>query len=262
MARAIITLTTDFGEGSPYAAQMKGVILSLNPDVTIVDISHKIPPQNVHQGALVLDQVTRRFPPQAVHIAVIDPGVGTARSILCCRIGEQTYIAPNNGLLTLVARHAGRWEAFVLSNRDFWMADVSATFHGRDIMAPVAAHLSLGVQPDQLGPPTKDLVQLDWPDVRVIGRTIEGAVMSADSFGNLITNIPFSVLSEAAGCDTLHLRCGNQQVRDFVQTYHQRSPGSIVALSGSSGLLEVAVVDGNAAESLGIGIGEPVRVNW
>ncbi len=151
MSRSIITLTTDFGSGSPYVAQIKGVILSIHPQAVLVDVTHDIAPQDVRQGALVLDDVTGRFPPGSIHVAVVDPGVGTDRRILAAEIGGRYYLAPDNGLLGRLAGRDPAARLVALTKREFWLPAVSATFHGRDILAPAAAHLSLGTALDDLG---------------------------------------------------------------------------------------------------------------
>src|SRR5208283_4756892 len=148
----IITLTTDFGTGSPYVATMKGVILSINPAVTIIDISHAIGAQDITRGALVLEDTTPWFPDDTIHVAVVDPGVGTARSLLYARIGAQQYIAPDNGLLGRLMARTAPSMVLRLTEQEHWLPKVSHTFHGRDIMAPVAARLSLGLDPRRLGP--------------------------------------------------------------------------------------------------------------
>lgn len=259
---AVITLMTDFGEGSPYIAQMKGVILTLNRAATIVDITHGIPPQNVRQGAMVLDEVTRNFPADTVHVAVVDPGVGTERNLVYARFGDQKYLAPDNGLLGQLCRREPPNEIVVLSNRDFFLADVSSTFHGRDILAPVAAYMSLGLDPIRLGSPAMSVVSLNWPAVRVEPRRIEGTIVSFDSFGNLITDISAQMLEAAPSWRKIHIECGGHELRGIVKTYGQRPIGSLAALVGSSGLLELAVVNGNAAQTLGMQVGTDVKVTW
>jgi S-adenosylmethionine hydrolase len=260
--RPIITLTTDFCEGSPYVAQMKAAILSGNAEAAIVDLTHSIPPQDIRQGAVVLDDVTRRFPPHSIHVAVVDPGVGGERAIVFARFGRQDYVAPDNGLLSRLARRQPPDLIIELTDRTFWRPEVSSTFHGRDIMAPVAAHLSLGLAPHRLGSPRKDLVRLDWPEPRVESRRIAGAVESIDSFGNLISNIPAERLSEASADHELTVVCSEREIRGIVAAYAQRPFSSLVALIGSSGRLEVAVVGGHAARTLNARIGDAITVSW
>src|SRR5437762_1245299 len=164
--RSIITLTTDFGVSSPYVAQMKGVILSICRDVELVDISHAVGPQNIREGAVVLADATPRFPAGTVHVAVVDPGVGTARRIVYAEIGEQRYVAPDNGLLSRLARSERPRRMVALENADYWLPQMSQTFHGRDIMAPAAAHVAGGVDPRNLGPVRDSMLMLDWPEAK------------------------------------------------------------------------------------------------
>ena len=194
--RSIITLTTDFGTDSPYVAQMKGVILTLNPQATLVDVTHAVPPQDVHAGSLVLEQMVAYFPAGTIHIAVVDPGVGTERSLVYARLGDQHFLAPDNGLLTRVIQRRPATRVIRLQEPQYWRASVSATFHGRDILASVAAHLSLGLEPNRLGPPHVGLVALDLPQPRRAADSIEGRVIGIDSFGNLLTDIPAELLHD------------------------------------------------------------------
>src|SRR5215213_2539522 len=173
---SIITLTTDFGEGSPYVAAMKGVILSLNPSARLVDITHTIPPQNIRRGAMVLDEVTPLFPAGTLHVAVVDPGVGTARAIVYAEVGDQRYIGPDNGLFSRLAERHAPTKIRAITEERWFRRPVAPTFHGRDIMAPAAAHLSLGVDPDSLGPPLAALATLDRPGARKVANRIEGQV--------------------------------------------------------------------------------------
>jgi S-adenosyl-L-methionine hydrolase (adenosine-forming) len=260
MSRPLITLTTDFGASSPYVAQMKGVILSICREVELVDISHAVGPQNIREGAVVLADVTPRFPPGTLHVAVIDPGVGTSRRIVYAEIGEQRYIAPDNGLLSLLARHEPARLIIALENRALWVPQLSQTFHGRDIMAPVAAHLARGVEPLELGSRREALVMLDWPQPQKLGGGIAGEVLFVDSFGNLITNISRGDLEVLGNPDSLTVDCGGQQIQGLVPTYAAAMTGEIVALFDSQSRLEIAKVGGNAARELHIEAAEPVFV--
>jgi S-adenosylmethionine hydrolase len=259
---SVITLTTDFGTGSPYVAAMKGVILSINPWVTVVDVTHDIRAQDVRQGALVLDDVTGRFPPESVHVAVIDPGVGTDRAIVYAKIGHRHFVVPDNGLLSRVARRIPPSKVVRLSNPKHWLPSVSSTFHGRDIMAPVAARLCSGLDPDELGPPHDKLVMLDWPEAKTSPGRIDGEILDVDSFGNLITNIEARMLAAAPDPQHVRVQLGEHEVEGVVSTYGDRPQGALTALVGSSGRLELAVVGGSAAKALGVGIGHPVAVCW
>ncbi len=260
----LITVTTDFGASSPYVAAMKGVILSLNPTVGIIDISHTIAPQSVRQGAIVLADVTPYFPAGTLHIAVVDPGVGTDRALVYAEIGRQRYLAPDNGLLSLLARQHTVHRLVRLEDSRYWLPRISRTFHGRDILAPVAAFLAKGLNPELLGPPHPELTSLNWPAPELHQKQIRGELIAWDDFGNLITNITQSVLQDAAGPDptraSLKVQLGNCEIAGLVRTYGERNPGEVVALINSSDRLEIAVVQGNAKDTLRAQIGAPVTV--
>ena len=259
---SVITLTTDFGTGSPYAAVMKGVILSINPAVTLVDVTHDVRPQDVRHGAVVLDDVTERFPPDTIHVAVVDPGVGTDRDIVYARIGEHHYVAPDNGLLSRLARRTDPDRIFRLVAREFWLEPVSSTFHGRDIMAPVAARLSLGLDPARLGPPLERLTGVEWPEVRVGPRRIDGEVLEVDSFGNLITNITADHIAGWPSDERVCVVCGVYETWGIFAAYAHQPRGTLIALVGSTGRIELALVGDNAARRLGIRAGTPVTLAW
>jgi S-adenosylmethionine hydrolase len=259
--RPIITLTTDFGAESPYVAQMKGVILSICRDVEMVDISHAIGPQNIREGAVVLADVTPRFPTGTIHLAVVDPGVGTARRIVCAEFSQQHYIAPDNGLLSLLRCSGPPGRFFAVENSKYWLAEPSQTFHGRDIMAPVAAHLARGLDPAKLGSALDDLAMLDWPQARKSGRRLVGEVLYVDSFGNLITNLYQEELLELAEASSMVVECSGRKIRGIVPTYGAAMAGELIALFDSQGRLEIAKVNGNAARELRIQAGEAVAVH-
>ncbi len=258
----IITLTTDFGASSPYVATMKGVILSINPAATIIDISHAIAAQDISGGALVLDDTTPWFPDDTIHVAVVDPGVGTERSILYARIGAQQYVAPDNGLLGRLMARTPPSMVLRLTEQEHWLPKVSNTFHGRDIMAPVAARLSLGLDPRRLGPAAGRLDRLDLPLPEVVDEKIRGEVIAIDSFGNLVTNIPHDLLAGKPNDSRVCIVCGIYETFGIYHTYGEQAPGMLVALIGSSGRLELAIVGDNAATRLGVPIGSPVVVAW
>lgn len=258
---SIITLTTDFGEGSHYVAAMKGVVLGINPHVRIVDLSHAIEPQKIRQGAIALAEASPWFPAGTVHVGVVDPGVGTARRLVYARIGDQQYLAPDNGLLSLLAKRQKPTRIIELTNSEFWLPAVSNTFHGRDILAPVAAQLSLGVDPEQLGPITPELLPIDWPEPTRQGNRLEGMILGADSFGNLITNISAGLLTDVKHSEA-KIRCGNTTISGLSQTYGDHPLGEAIALIGSGGNLEIALVGGNAAKILGLADGASISIEW
>ncbi|MFH1919591.1 MAG: SAM-dependent chlorinase/fluorinase [Planctomycetota bacterium] len=258
----VITLTTDFGAGSPYVAAMKGVILSINSRTTVVDITHGVRPQDVRQAALVLDDVAGRFPPESIHVAVVDPGVGTDRAILYAEIDRQRFVAPDNGVLSRVARRITPSKIIRVSEPEYWLEPVSATFHGRDIMAPVAARLSAGLDPEKLGPPLEKLVMLGWPEPVVSPGKIEGEVLDVDSFGNLITNVEAPMLAEIPDVGRASVELAKCKTEGIRTTYADAPPGALIALVGSSGRLELAIVGGSAAKTLGGAVGDSVTVCW
>jgi S-adenosylmethionine hydrolase len=264
MMRPLVTLTTDFGMGSPYLAQMKGVLLSLarerSVDVEIIDITHAIGPQNVRQGAVVLADIAPRFPAGTIHVAVVDPGVGTRRRLIYAEIGTQKFLAPDNGLVSLLTRTNSLGSAFVLSDPQYWLPEPSRTFHGRDILAPVAAHLVSGLDPSRLGPPANDLVELELPQSIREGAAIHGEVLYVDSFGNLITNITHGDLTWCGDRAQLMVECAGRQIRGVLGTYGESPPGSLLALIDSQGRLEIAIACGSAARELGAAEREPVVV--
>jgi len=262
MPRPIITLTTDFGVSSPYVAAMKGVILSIHPDVNIVDITHAVPPQDILSGAQTLATATPWFPPGTIHVAVVDPGVGTARGIVYARFGEQHYVAPDNGLLSGLARRSPPDKIVAVTRREHWGPVVSATFHGRDIMAPVAARLCGGLSPDDLGAAQGALVKLDWPEVRIVPGKVQGSITAIDSFGNLITNITQEMLSSAPRGEQTRITCDEHQTQGIFETYADQPEMTLLALFGSSGHLELAIVGDSAKAMLGVGVGTPVEVAW
>ncbi len=259
---AIITLTTDFGVGSHYVAALKGVILSINPAAVIVDITHSIPPQDIRQAALVLDDVCERFPIGTIHVAVVDPGVGTSRAIVYAQINQRHYIAPDNGLLSRLAARSRPSRLIKLENQEYWLRPVSTTFHGRDIIAPVAAHLSLGLDPAQLGPSVEHLATLQWPQPRLGENRLEGTVVAVDSFGNLETNITAEMLAGRPTDERVCIVCGIYETFGIYRTYAEQPNGMLVALINSVGRLELALVGDNAARRLGVGPGTPVVVAW
>lgn len=259
---SIITLTTDFGHGSRYVAAMKGVILSLNQDARLVDITHDIPPQDIHAGGIALAEATPLFPSGTIHVAVIDPGVGSKRRIVYAEIGTGRYIAPDNGLLSWLAARQQPRNIREVAEPKFWRQPVSTTFHGRDIMAPVAAHLSLGIPPEAVGPPLAELNLLQLDEVIVVGKRISGKVVEIDSFGNLITDIPRTALAAAPTDESVRITCDEHQTLGIFRTYADQPEMTLIALVGSNDRLELAIVGDSASAMLGIRVGTPVVVEW
>jgi S-adenosylmethionine hydrolase len=260
MADTLVTLTTDFGPGSCYVAAMKGALLSVNPQVRLLDLSHAIPPQNLVYTAFFLRAAVPCFPPGTLHVVVVDPGVGTARSILYVEVGGQSLLAPDNGCWTCLADEMGGPSRVLrLAEHRFWRAQVSATFHGRDIFAPTAGHLSLGLDPGRLGPQAHEWVRLELPRPRLGSALLEGEVVFIDDFGNLLTNIPGQAFRERQE-SAVAVWAGGKRISRCVNTYGEAEHGTLIALVSSVDTLEIAVSQGSAAHCLGARVGMPVRV--
>jgi hypothetical protein len=258
----IITLLTDFGLEDGYVAAMKGVIAGIAPDADVVDVTHLIPPQDVASGRFRLLTATPYFPPGTVHLAVVDPGVGTRRRAVAVRSSSGSFlVGPDNGLLLGALEADPAVAAVELSEPRFWRTTApSATFHGRDVFAPVAAHLARGVALELLGPAVApdSLVTVELPAWRPVPGGAEGAVQAMDRFGNLISNVPGTVLS---GNDAWTAWIAGRTVTGR-RTYGDVSPGEALALVGSHGFVEIAVRQGSARDALGASIGIAVAVRW
>ncbi|MCW5879725.1 MAG: SAM-dependent chlorinase/fluorinase [Anaerolineae bacterium] len=259
----IITLTTDFGEQDGYVAAMRGVILGLTPHATLVDVSHAVAPGAIRQGAYVLATAAPYFPADTVHVAVVDPGVGSARRPLLLRTPAGLFVGPDNGLLTETARlawgEAARGEAYHLNRPATWRPLVSATFHGRDIFAPVAARLALGASPSALGDPIPDPVTLPPLDPTPVQGGWRGEVLHVDRFGNLITTLEVARLPAPLLLGHTVVAVAGRRVA-LAQTFSDVEVGGLVAYVGSSGRIEIAVRQGDAAATLGVGVGTPITV--
>jgi len=315
----VITMTTDFGQHDGYVAAMKGVIYALLPDAQVVDISHEVGPQQIHEGAFILYRAYRYFPASAIHVAIVDPGVGTNRRPIMLVTRHGTFVGPDNGIFTYILRAeqapgenpegagrppwvGGMWSvapnwatdeedatpssqppadsehpeqdglprAYRLANSHYWLASVSNTFHGRDIFAPVAAHLASGAHPERVGEPVdlKSLVKLPVgvPRVRKTARgtSVVGQVVYIDRFGNITTNLPDRLLGplvEAAPAGSPPvIEVGGHQITGMMKSYADVREGQPLALIGSEGLLEVAVRNASAAQRMKVRIGDPVRM--
>lgn len=251
---SIITLTTDFGLKDAYLGAMKGSILSIDPHASIVDISHQVSPGDILEGALILLDAYSFFPEGAIHVAVVDPGVGTKRMPILMETNKHYFIAPDNGLLSLVARREKVKRYIHLTNGHFFLDNISRTFHGRDIFGPVAAHLSKGVAPGAFGPEIGSILSINIPAVEKKDGSIHGEVVYIDSFGNLITNIEKTALPEDPVVEIKGVALS------FVDTYGSIAPRSPAALISSSGHLEIAVNSGSAAGFFSVKKGERVVV--
>jgi S-adenosylmethionine hydrolase len=256
---ALVALTTDFGLVDPWVGIMKGVIATRAPEARVVDVTHGVPPQNVLAGALVLRYALPWFPPGTIHLAVVDPGVGSERRPICVETPREVLVGPDNGLLSLAASAAGHARVYHLKEGRFFPLPRSATFHGRDVFAPVAAALATGTRPSELGPEITDAHLLQVPEPRREAGTIRGQVIYVDHFGNLITNVPRSLLANFPG-EPSSISIRGTRVPGLSPSYAAVPTGRPVAVVNSWDHLEIAVRDGSAAASLGAGVGDEVTV--
>jgi S-adenosylmethionine hydrolase len=253
---SLITLTTDFGLADSYVGVMKGVILGIDPSATIVDISHDIAPQDVREAAYVVYTAHLYFPPDTVHVVVVDPGVGSRRRAIALRTAQACFVAPDNGVLSYVLTREEMREAVSLNNSSYHLRTVSHTFHGRDIFAPVAAHLARGVPLSELGETLTEIVTFSLPQPQVLpDGEVVGHVLHIDRFGNLILDIregDFILGRE------IILEVAGRHIRGLGRTFTDVPVGELVAYIGSADHLEIALREGNAAQSLGMEIGDKI----
>ncbi len=265
MSRPIITLTTDFGQADGYVGAMKGAILGICPRATLVDVSHEIRPQAVRQAAYILGKTMPYFPPNAVHLVVVDPGVGSARRPIAVQTARAIYVAPDNGVLDWVLAHDPACSAVHLTEARFRLPQVSATFHGRDIFAPAAAHLACGTDLREMGEvfPLADLVNLPAlePAPQADG-SWQGEILNVDHFGNLVSSfqIPAAGAQHLATDSQFCVTVGKERVGGLNRTFADVEAGELVAYVGSDGYLEIAVRNGNAAARLNVDAGDPIWV--
>lgn len=255
----LVTLLTDFGSRDTYVGQMKGAMLSVCTEARLVDLTQEIPPGDVLSGAVAWGDAVPAFPPQTVHLGVVDPGVGTARRAVAAEIGPWRFVCPDNGLLTVLLQAWPLVRAVELTERKWWRPDVSPVFHGRDLFGPVAAHWAAGRDLTEFGPPISEpLIQLDLEPPQVIGSKIQGTILTVDRFGNLRTNISADLLTGPP--DRWVTTMEGQTIRGLSRCFGDREAGDFVSLIGSHGQLEIAVNQGNAAERLHAAVGTSVKV--
>lgn len=258
-ANGVITLLTDFGTRDAYVGIMKGVALGICPTARLVDLTHEVPPQAVPVGALLLRSAVESFPDGTVHLAVVDPGVGSARDAVAVITARACLVGPDNGLLAPAAAALGPYTVRRLTCEELFRRPVSQTFHGRDIFAPIAAHLAAGMPPQRLGPQVPALQPLALPEPRVESNAVHGEVIYVDHFGNLITNIGAAAL-RAFRPQNLSVRIAETMISPLASSYAAVPAGMALALIGSWGTLEVAVRDGRAADALHAGVAARVTV--
>ena len=260
MARPVIALLSDFGTLDHYAGTMKAVVLGICPDVTLVDITHDIPPHDVLTANLELAASYRYFPPGTIFLVVVDPGVGSARRGLAAETADFKFVAPDNGVLTSVLRETPPRRIVELTERRYARPTVSRTFEGRDRFAPAAAWLAKGIELTALGRPAGTFITIDIPSPEQSADMISGQVLRVDHFGNLVTNIDRKTFEKLAQSGSIQIIVGEQTVGRFVATYAEAAAGELCALFGSTDHVEIAVNSGNAAERLDLGRGARVTV--
>ncbi len=264
-SRAYLALLTDFGDKDSYVGTMKGVIYSLCDNAAIIDLTHHIAPQDVTAAAFVLNSSYTYFPPHTVFVCVVDPGVGSDREIVCMKLEDRFFIAPDNGLLS-VLQNGKKIEAVrTVKNTDLWLEEISRTFHGRDIFAPVGAHLANGEEMENVGPkkrdPVKDL-QLPKP-LKTADGNLQGEIIYVDQFGNLITNIGAATLQTSlrGAVNNFNIKIGDVSVKGISDSYADVDEGELLALIGSSGYMEIAVNRGSAKQKLAAHRGASVMLS-
>jgi S-adenosyl-L-methionine hydrolase (adenosine-forming) len=252
----LITLLTDFGLQDSYVGVMKGVIFKINPRVEIIDITHFITPHSIEEAAFVLFTAYKYFPQNAVHVAVVDPGVGSERKIVLAKTGGYFFLAPDNGLLTYVLEHEKEKLLINVTNCDYFLSLISSTFHARDIFAPVAAYLSKGVYPEQFGSKLEQIVTLPPLKPKQTLAGWEGRIIHQDRFGNLTTNFKKDLLTEK----DFSLLVKGREIRHLSRNYVDSLEKELIMLWGSSGYLEIALKNSSAADFLQVGLGELVEI--
>jgi S-adenosyl-L-methionine hydrolase (adenosine-forming) len=259
MARPIITLTTDFGLSDHFAGTMKGVILGICPTAEIIDISHEITPFEIPEAAFTIAQAYAFFPKKTVHAIIVDPGVGTSRRPILAEAGGQYFVAPDNGVLTMILSHE-KARVRHITNAKYFLKDVSQTFHGRDVFAPAAAHLAKGEKPSKFGKAISDYSRLGFEKpAHTARRAWTGVVLKADRFGNLITNFHISDFPKVA-TNRFQFAVGPEVVSQLAHSYGECRFGGAFAIVGSSGFVEISSNQSSAAKLLGCGVGSPVEL--
>lgn len=259
MTNPLITLTTDYGTSDHLVGVLKGVILKINPEATIVDITHEVTPFDLLDGALAIASAYPYFPPRTIHVVVVDPGVGTERRPLLVSGQNQYFIAPDNGVLSGVFEKEANFVVRHLTSEHYFLQPVSKTFHGRDVFVPVAAWLSKNWQPASMGEEITDFKRFALPKPKEAEGGLKGVVLRVDSFGNLMTNFRVEDLPEdTAEKGEVTLQVGSHAIKRFVPTFASGNAGEAVAFAGSSGYVEIAVNKGSASRTLGVGRGAPV----
>lgn len=259
MTKRVITLTTDFGLKDAFVGIMKGVILKINPEAKIVDLSHEIGPQDIKEAAFILDNAYHYFPHQTTHVVVVDPGVGTKRRPILAENKDYFFVAPDNGVLGLIYQKS-KINVYHITNTKYFLPNISQTFQGRDIFAPVAAHLSLGISPREMGIEITDYERGKWPFPKIKDHVLWGEIIYIDHFGNLITNIHRDMFKEFVKDSRFLITIKDIDLKDISPHYLAVSPGQILAVWGSSDYLEICQSMGSAKMVLDAKVGETIEI--
>ncbi|MBI3405763.1 MAG: SAM-dependent chlorinase/fluorinase [Acidobacteria bacterium] len=261
MAPSIITLTTDYGTNDHLVASVKGTILKINPEATIVDICHTVMSFDLLDGSFVIGQAYKWFPPKTVHVVIVDPGVGTQRRPLLVSGDQHYFVAPDNGVLSMVYEQQERLTVRHVTAEHYFQAPISNTFHGRDIFGPIAGWLTKNWASSSFGEEIQDFVRFSMPKAKAAEKGVKGVILKVDQFGNLITNVRGEDVPQLlAGATSVKISINGKEVTKFLQTYSQGQPGEPFALLGSSGYVEISVQKGSAAKALNVQRGAEVTV--
>lgn len=261
----LIALLTDFGGKDPYVGVMKGVIYRINPGARVVDLGHEVPPQDIREAAFILNYSYKYFPQGTIYVVVVDPGVGSRRKIVCLKTSDYLFLAPDNGVLTFIAQKEKIEKIVEVTNRRYFLEEVSRTFQGRDIFAPLAAHLSRGLELTGLGSPISRIEELEIPRARFSDEKLEGEVIYIDRFGNLITNIAqvdLKKLEQRFSDRKVKISVGGKEIPKVNKSYAESKPGQLLAILGSSNHLEISLNQGNAQKALGLDRGEKILIHF
>lgn len=261
MGKGVITLITDFGDGSGYPGVMKGVIVTVNPDCQIIDISHQISPQDIEAAAFLLNNTYTYFPEHSVHVVVVDPGVGSERKPIILETDKYLFVGPNNGVFSFIFLTKGLKKVWEITNESCFLPAVSSTFHGRDIFAPVAARLSLGMPVAKIGKELQNFKTLENLEPEVSSGKIKGRILYVDHFGNLISNISKDLFCKWVAGRSFEIAVGQEVIRHISLAYADAKEKELLALFGSSQWLEVSVKNGNCRKELGLAKGAEISVH-
>ncbi len=258
MRKKIITLLTDFGTKDGYTGAVKGVIKRINPQAEVLDVTHDIGSHDVLGAAFALNSFYGYFPKGTVHLAVVDPGVGSGRQALLIRTKDFFFVGPDNGIFSFIYQKKDLTDIILISNKKYFLAELSSTFHARDIFAPVAAYLSLGVRADQFGSPAKECMKFTLPEPVPKGKSLKGQIIHVDHFGNLITNVTTDLLRKAKNVEIVVRKT---KIKKISRSYFEINEKGLGALIGSSGFLELAANQDSAQKLLKAKVGDPIKLD-